>query len=71
MSRCADSDRGPTPYHGVALPAELQRHTKNFKFKINFMWVGRDSNPRSPEAPDLQSGAFDRSATYPFENFEF
>ena len=24
-SRCADSNRGPTPYHGVALPTELQR----------------------------------------------
>ena len=24
-SRCADLNRGPTPYHGVALPAELQR----------------------------------------------
>ena len=26
ISRCADSNRGPTPYHGVALPTELQRH---------------------------------------------
>src|SRR3989338_2101677 len=25
--------------------------------------AGRDSNPRSPKAPDLQSGAFDHSAT--------
>lgn len=25
LSRCADSNRGPTPYHGVALPTELQR----------------------------------------------
>ena len=25
VSRCADLNRGPTPYHGVALPAELQR----------------------------------------------
>ena len=25
LSRCADLNRGPTPYHGVALPAELQR----------------------------------------------
>ncbi len=25
MSRCADLNRGPTPYHGVALPTELQR----------------------------------------------
>ncbi len=24
-SRCAESNRGPTPYHGVALPTELQR----------------------------------------------
>ena len=24
-SRCADSNRRPTPYHGVALPTELQR----------------------------------------------
>ncbi len=29
------------------------------------MWVGRDSNPRSPKTRDLQSRAFDRSATYP------
>lgn len=28
-------------------------------------WVGRDSNPRTPKRPDLQSGAIDRSATYP------
>src|SRR3989339_484155 len=26
QSRCADSNRGPTPYHGVALPTELHRH---------------------------------------------
>ena len=25
LSRCADSNRRPTPYHGVALPTELQR----------------------------------------------
>lgn len=29
------------------------------------LWVGRDLNPRSPKAPNLQSGAIDRSATYP------
>ena len=28
-------------------------------------WVGRDSNPRTPKRPDLQSGAIDHSATYP------
>ena len=28
-------------------------------------WVERDSNPRIPKEPDLQSGAFDHSATYP------
>ena len=28
-------------------------------------WVERDSNPRTRERPDLQSGAFDRSAIYP------
>ena len=27
--------------------------------------VGRDSNPRSPKAPDLQSGTIGRSVTYP------
>jgi hypothetical protein len=26
VSRCPDLNRRPTPYHGVALPAELQRH---------------------------------------------
>ena len=26
LSRCADLNRGPTPYHGVALPTELHRH---------------------------------------------
>ena len=26
LSRCPDLNRGPTPYHGVALPAEVQRH---------------------------------------------
>lgn len=28
-------------------------------------WAGRDSNPRTPKRPDLQSGAIDRSATCP------
>ena len=35
---------------------------------MNFLliwWAGTDSNRRSREAPDLQSGAFDRSATDP------
>ncbi len=30
-------------------------------------WAGMDSNHRSPETTDLQSVAFDRSATYPLE----
>lgn len=30
-----------------------------------FMWAGRDLNPRRPKSPDLQSGAFDHSATDP------
>ena len=34
-------------------------------FILSFQWVGRDSNPRTPKRPDLQSGAIDRSATYP------
>lgn len=29
------------------------------------LWVGRDSNPRSPKATDLQSVVIDRSTTYP------
>ena len=29
-----------------------------------FLCVGRDSNPRRPKPPDLQSGAIDHSATY-------
>ena len=29
-------------------------------------WVRRDLNPRTPKRPDLQSGAIDHSATYPF-----
>ena len=28
-SRLPDSDRGPHPYHGCALPTELSRLTKN------------------------------------------
>lgn len=28
LSRCADLNRGPTPYHGVALPTELQRRVE-------------------------------------------
>ena len=31
LSRCAELNRGPTPYHGVALPAELQRRYKSKK----------------------------------------
>ena len=30
-----------------------------------YPWAGRDSNPRRPKSPDLQSGAIDHSATYP------
>ncbi len=33
MSRCAELNRGPTPYHGVALPAELQRRYR-FKYFV-------------------------------------
>ena len=29
------------------------------------MWAGRDSNPRSRKATDLQSARFDRLPTYP------
>ena len=29
-SRCAELNRGPTPYHGVALPTELQRQIQAF-----------------------------------------
>jgi hypothetical protein len=32
---------------------------------VGKVWVGTDLNRRSREAPDLQSGAIDRSATYP------
>jgi hypothetical protein len=29
-SRCPESNRRPTPYHGVALPAELQRRVSTY-----------------------------------------
>ncbi len=32
LSRWPDLNRRPTPYHGVALPAELQRHYRYSKF---------------------------------------
>ena len=31
-SRCADLNRRPTPYHGVALPTELQRQIFSIYF---------------------------------------
>ena len=34
LSRCPDLNRRPTPYHGVALPAELQRRVKKQIEKI-------------------------------------
>ena len=40
----------------------LDRRPRN----IPFWWVRMDSNHRSPKTPDLQSGAFDHSATYPY-----
>ena len=33
--------------------------------QLHSHWAGRDSNPRTPKRPDLQSGAIDRSATCP------
>ena len=30
-----------------------------------FLWAGRDSNPRSPKATDLQSARFNHLPTYP------
>ena len=63
MSRCAELNRGPHPYHGCALPTELQRQFRVFYFVL---WAGRDLNPRSPKTSDLQSDAFDHSATYPY-----
>ncbi len=38
MSRDGDSNPGPTPYHGVALPAELSRHEDEnlpYQFKLH------------------------------------
>lgn len=34
-----------------------------------FSWAGRDSNPRSLQALDLQSSRFDRLPTYPKDEF--
>lgn len=31
QSRCAESDRGPRPYHGRALPTELQRQKVKYQ----------------------------------------
>ena len=46
----------------VALQSSIQnRHSETD-------WVERESNPRTRERPDLQSGAFDRSAIYPLNS---
>ena len=53
-------------YHGKLTENDLYRGA----FKIAFnqydnMWIGRDSNPRTPKRTDLQSVAFNHSATNP------
>ena len=40
-------------------PGEVQA------LNLIFMWAGRDSNPRTLTRLDLQSSAFNHSATYP------
>lgn len=35
-----------------------------------FLWAGRDLNPRSREATDLQSARFDHLPTYPFKIYK-
>ena len=35
------------------------------------LWAGRDSNPRSRKATDLQSARFDRLPTYPLKKVTF
>lgn len=50
---------------------ELLRHKMRaalYSEALAKKWVERDSNPRSPKAPDLQSGAIDRSAIHPCGN---
>lgn len=117
MSRWSESNRRPTPYHGVALPTELHRLARHqpLYFVFPFLktaprrplsWSQRSESNRRPtvyktvalpaelrwllrvramaarlsgeacgqggirtpvaaRAPDLQSGAIDRSATCP------
>ena len=48
-------NRRPTGYESVALPLSYD----------GILWAGRDSNPRSRKATDLQSARFDRLPTYP------
>lgn len=57
MSRCADLNRGPTPYHGVALPTELQRH-KIIIPNSHFSEVGSRPKLQIPLMPARQSPEF-------------
>ena len=51
-SPLAESNRGPLPYHGSALPSELSGH-------LYFWCRVRDSDPRRRKPADLQSAPFD------------
>lgn len=60
-----------TPFGRVRLNAEISAdNLLSYMGFYSFFWVGRDLNPRSPKTRDLQSRAFDRSATYPYIIFD-
>lgn len=77
VSRWGELNSRPTAYHAVALPLcyigtkfnclNFVGHFKGFGRGARLslrLCVERDSNPRSPKAPDLQSGAIVRSAIH-------
>jgi hypothetical protein len=49
-----------------ALPIELHPYLRKGEDGSCWKLAGRDSNPRTPKRLDLQSSAFNHSATYQF-----
>ena len=54
------------PQFALATPEAMPQQGGDRLLPLQYQWVGRDSNPQvSHVAPDLQSGPFTNSGTYP------